>query len=88
MYKSPKISHAIAYCEVYMRSHDYGEYPQFDCLYKGINILTASEIASIIRETVKNSEIYGRALVLEEMRLPEFENYITKKFKVREVVGA
>lgn len=88
MYKSPKISHAIAYCEVYMQAHDYGEYPQFDCLTKGINILTASEIVSIISETVRNSEIWGRALVLEEMRLPEFEKYVTKKFKVRETVGA
>lgn len=88
MYKSPKISHAIAYCEVYMEAHDYGEYPQFDCLTKGINILTSSEIVRIIQETVKHSEIIGRALVLDEMRLPEFEKYITKKFKVREVVGA
>lgn len=84
MYKSAKISHAIAYCEVYMNVHDYGEYPQFDCLNKGLNVLTTSEIVNIIKETVKTSEMVGRALVLEEMSLPEFRDYVRKRFRVRD----
>lgn len=82
MYDTKNIGHAIAYCDVFMKAHDYGEYPQFDTLYKSIKILTDVEVINIIAETVQQSSIVGRALILNEMKHPDFRAYIRHKYRM------
>lgn len=78
--KFGKIVHAIAYIDVFMMSSDPEE-SELTKLFDYAHSLSTRGVVSFIKQSVKRNNVYGMKLILEEMNLPEFEDYIRHKLE-------
>lgn len=73
------ISHAIAYMDVFMRYSDVDERPELGVIYQSIDTLSSQEVVSIIKDSVRRSNLFGYELILREMNTLDFLFHVQKK---------
>jgi hypothetical protein len=77
------IAHAIGFCEAYLPSlHDTGEESCFTLIERYKESLSPQDAVSILKESVSNTDIPNRTLIIEEMNTREFKRYIAQRLRM------
>lgn len=76
-----KISHAIAYVDTFMMSNDPDEC-ELKEIFEIAHTLSSQEVVNIIKENVRQSKVSGMRIILKEMSMVEFTDYITRKLNL------